>query len=168
MSEPTPFALRPVGEAQLDELVILYQGCADFLRLASAAPVDAAMVLADLELSRSEGGRFHGIYVGDRLVGVADYTGPGYEGKPDYAFLLLLMLERSWRGQGLGAAVVRQIEARIWADPRVRVLGSAVQVDNPGAVAFWDRMGYARVSGPTRQPDGTTTYLLAKRRPREG
>jgi hypothetical protein len=50
-------------------------------------------------------------------------------------------------------------------DPEIQVIGSAVQVNNPDAVAFWGAVGYQRVSGPSLQPDGTTTYLLAKKRP---
>lgn len=160
------FTLRRVGEPELAELVALYEQCAEFIRLGSAAPIDAGMVRADLALSVHEGGAFHGIYLPDgALAGVVDYAAGGYMGQADAAFIILLMIGAPWRGRGLGAGVVSLVERQVWANLAVDVLHTAVQVNNPPAIAFWQAVGYRRVSGPTLQPDGTTTYLLEKKRP---
>lgn len=156
--------LRPVGEVDLPELVALYEQCADFLRLSYEGPIDAAYVAGDLALSRAEGGCFQGIYLPDgTLAGVLDHVPNNYQGNSGMAFLLLLLIAGPLRGQGLGAAVVRQVIAQARQDPAVRCLQSAVQVDNPRGVAFWERMGFVAIRPPQLQPDGTTTFRLEYR-----
>jgi hypothetical protein len=59
------------------------------------------MVLADLELSRRNGGRFYGIYTAeDQLAGVLDVIFAGYEGVAEHAYLELLMIAAGQRGKG--------------------------------------------------------------------
>lgn len=160
------FTFRPVHEGHLDDLVALYQRCADFIRLGTDKPIDAAMVQADLDISYHEGGRFASIYAADgRLIGVVDTALDGYEGEPDLAFLILLMIDPAHRGKGIGAEVVRRVAAEVWANPRIQRFQTAVQVNNPRAAAFWEAAGFGRISGPTLRPDGTTTCLLEMRRP---
>ncbi|MFZ5827612.1 MAG: GNAT family N-acetyltransferase [Bacillota bacterium] len=162
----TLLQFRPVNEAEIDDLVALYQRCADFIRLGTDKLIDAKMVQADLDISGREGGRFEGIYTANgQLIGVLDVALDGYEGEPDLAFLILLMIDPAYRGQGLGAQVVRRVEIEVWANPRIHRFQTAVQVNNPKAAAFWEAVGFDRISGPTLQPDGTTTYLLEMRRP---
>jgi GNAT superfamily N-acetyltransferase len=160
------FELRPCGEPEMAELVGLYRHCTDFLLLTGDKPVDEAMVRADLALSRREGGLFLGIRLADgTLAGVADAALHGYEERRDLAFLILLMIGRPWRRLGLGRAVVIAVESLAWSDPAIRVMQTAVQVDNPSGAAFWEAAGYRRLGGPELQPDGTVTYLLEKERP---
>lgn len=156
---------HPVGEAHLSELVALYRRCEEFIRLGTDKPIDAAMVQIDLDISRREGGRFEGIYSdAGELIGVLDVAYDGYEGEADLAFLIFLLIDPAWRGQGLGRLMVQEAEADVWANPRIRRFQTAVQVNNPGAAAFWERVGFRRISEATLQPDGTTTYLLEKQR----
>lgn len=157
--------LRPVSPTDLPDLVELYRRCEAFLRLATDQPIDAAYVQADLDLSLEEGCAFHTIWVEGALAGVADWSEGGYRGRPAYGFINFLMIDPQWRGKGLGRAVVAAIEERVWRNPVVHSLGSAVQIDNPEAIAFWAAVGYATIDGPTLQPDGTTTFLLEKGRP---
>lgn len=118
--------LVPVRESHLPELVALYQRCADFIRLGTEKEIDAAMVQADLEISRCEGGRFLGIFSPDgRLIGVLDVAYNGYEGADDLAFIILLMIDPDWRGRGVGAEVVRLAEDEVRARP-LGLAGSCV------------------------------------------
>ena len=60
------------------------------------------------------------------------------------------------------AAVVAAVEALVRQDSAVRQIRASVQVNNPAALRFWVRQGYAPC-GPTQlQEDGTTTYPLCK------
>ena len=46
--------------------------------------------------------------------------------------------------------------------PKIRMLRAGVQVNNPGAIRFWQRMGFAITSSAELMSDGTTCYQLKK------
>ena len=123
-----------------------------------------AMVLTDIDVSKTEGGIFCGIYAtaSGTMIGIIDFIPGGYHGDPQTAFLELLMIGAPYRGQGTGKAVVAAIEDEIRKDARVTTILSGVQVNNPQAVQFWQRRGYRIVSGPELLPDQTTVYGLRK------
>jgi len=92
---------------------------------------------------------------------VLDVIPQGHNGWADGAYIELLMLRASARGVGLGQAVLAALEAHLIV-VGVRQVEADVQVNNPAAQRFWQRMGYERVAGPTQQADSTITYLLRK------
>jgi N-acetylglutamate synthase-like GNAT family acetyltransferase len=123
------------------------------------------MVQKDWEYSQHTGAIFSVISLSDgTIAGVADYVPSGYTGLAYCAFINLLMIGQPWRGRGLGTAVLRKIEQQIWTSPDITTLRTAVQINNPGAIHFWERRGFTRIGGPLPQPDGTTTYLYEKKR----
>ena len=156
-------SLRIVTQDDKDAILAVYRQCEDFLALGPQPKASMAMVLGDMEMSRQRGALFCGIHdAAGRMVGVADFTPSGYEGKPDVAFISLVMLVPELRGRGAGSEAVRLIERQIRKEPRVATIGSAVQVNNPGAQRFWLRHGYRIIGRPELQPDGTTVFLLRK------
>lgn len=161
---PAPvFNLCPVNENDLPALLEVYRGCEDFLALGPNPKASPEMVLADLELSRSSGGLFCGILDEQgRLVGVADFLLTGFEGQADTAFIELLMIARPYRRQGLGRAVVEEVERRIRHPGSVKRIACGVQVNNPAAIRFWLRRGYRLARPPQKLADGTTAMLLLK------
>ena len=96
------------------------------------------------------------------MLGIVDYVPGNYQGDPEAAFLSLLMIAAPYRNQGIGDAVVAAVEEEIRKDPRVNVILSGVQVNNPGAIRFWRRHGYRIVSEPRLHPDQTTAVDLRK------
>jgi GNAT superfamily N-acetyltransferase len=164
-SAHTTFELRPVTEQDRAALLALYRQCEDFIRLGNTAPIDDAMVQTDLEISQRNRGIFLCIWLPDGVpAGVADYVPAGFEGLAQCAFIELLMIGRPWRGRGLGTAVLKQIEQRVWGAAGVTTLRLGVQVNNPQAINFWEVQGFSRIGGPTPQPDGTVAYLYEKKR----
>ena len=162
-STPVTFELKPIAEQDRPALLTLYRQCEDFIRLGSIAPIDDAMVQTDLDISQRSRGIFLGIWLPDGvLAGVADYIPAGFEGMAECAFIELLMIGRPWRGRGLGAAVLKWIEQRVWKAAEVTALRIGVQVNNPQAINFWEAHGFSRIGGPTLQPDGTVAYLYEK------
>lgn len=157
-------AIRPLGPGDAQAILEIYRQCADFLALGPQPQATLDMVLADLRHSVEEHGRFCGIFhPADRLVGVVDYVPGMYQGDPQRAFLSLLMIGRPYRSRGLGAAVVAALAGESLKDSQVVEIHSAVQVNNPRAIRFWERMGYRIIGGPQRNPDQTIVYLLSKR-----
>ena len=157
------FELRPLGAESMAAILEVYRQCEDFLALGPQPHASPAMVRDDLQHSADEGGCFCGIIdPAGRMLGVVDFVPRLFEGDPQCACLSLLMIAAPYRNQGLGAAVVRRVEAIIRADPHVTTIDSGVQVNNPHAIRFWQHMGYEIISGPETLPDQTTVYHLRK------
>lgn len=155
--------IRPVTQDNLDAVFEVYHQCVDFLALGPVATASMEMVLKDIEISNNEGGTFCGIFTAEGImVGVVDYVPNNYQGNPQTAFLSLLMIASPFRDQGIGKAMVNAVETDIKKDERVTVFTSGVQVNNPQAMRFWQRMGYRIVSGPKLFPDQTTAVDLRK------
>lgn len=155
--------IRTITQDDLNAIFDVYQQCEDFLALGPESTVSMEMVLKDIEISQREGGVFCGIYTADgKMIGVVDYIPSNFEGDSQVAFLSLLMIAISFRKQGMGKAIVELIENEIRKDAQVTAILSAVQVNNPQAVQFWQKNGYRIVSGPELQPDQTTTFRLRK------
>ncbi len=156
-------SIRPITNGDLGAILDVYQQCEDFLALGPVATASMDMVLADIALSRRDGGVFCGIYDADgTMVGVLDFIPRGFEGDAHAASLSLLMISRPYRGQGIGQTVVRLFEDEIRKDAQVTTILSGVQVNNPQAIRFWQKNGYRIVSGPELMPDQTTVFALRK------
>lgn len=157
------FTIRPVTPDDHPAVLDVYRQCEDFLALGPVAQASPEMVAADLRLSADHGGDYCGIFdPAGTMIGVLDVVPRAYEGDPAAASLDLLMIARPYRSCGIGAEVVRAVEAEVRRDGTVHTMLSGVQVNNPGAIRFWQRMGYRITSGPTPMPDLTTAYALRK------
>ncbi len=155
--------IHPVSQNDMGAIFQVYQHCEDFLALGPVATASMAMVLKDMEISQDEGGIFCGIYAADgKMIGVLDYVPNNYQGNPQVAYLSLLMIDASFRNQGIGQTVVDAVENEIRKDPLISVILLGVQVNNPQAVRFWQRNGYCIVSEPKLMPDQTTVFDLRK------
>jgi ribosomal protein S18 acetylase RimI-like enzyme len=133
--------IRHVHPEELEAVLEVYRQCEDFLALGPVATASMVMVLSDLEISKGYGGTFCGIYTAEgEMIGVLDTVQAGFEGDPRAAYLTLLMIAAPYRD---------------------RIL-AGVQVNNPGAMRFWQRMGYRIVSEPKLHSDGTTAVDLRK------
>jgi len=155
------FILRPVTETEREAVLGIYRQCEDFLALGPDPYASMAMVEADIRHSEEEGGIFCGIFA-PNMVGIIDFVPRLFEGKPEQACLSLLMIALPYRNFGLGADVVRAVEDYIQQDEKVEAILAGVQINNPGAIRFWQRMGYQIISGPLQLPDQTTVYQLRK------
>ena len=159
-----PIEIRPIGEESIAEILSVYQACEDFLALGPVATASLEMVRSDLEMSKSQGGEFCGIYFEDKpMIGVVDFIRGDYQGRSDAAFISLLMLARSFRKRGIGSRVMDRVEGEIRKTPGVTTIFSGVQVNNPLAIRFWRNRGYAVISGPDLMADQTTVFHLEKK-----
>lgn len=155
--------IRPVREVDLPGILAVYRQSQDFLALGPDPVASAEMVRQDIEISRCEGGCFCGIFLNDgSSIGVVDFVTDNFEGCTHQAFISLLMIAAPHRRRGLGKQVIRQIETEILKNTRVRAILTAVQINNPQALHFWQKQGYKIVSDPEVQPDTTITCRLRK------
>ncbi len=157
------FSVRPLSEADLDDVLAVYRQCEDFLALGPVPTASMAMVRADWQLSQGQGGVFCGIYdPGGVLMGVLDVIPSGFEGAADEACLELLMIAAPYRSGGLGTAVVHALEEELVQHHPVRLIRAGVQANNPGAIRFWQRHGFVITGEAALMPDGTTAFPLCK------
>ena len=157
------FEVRSITKDDLGAVLDVYRQCEDFLALGPEPTASMNMVLKDIEISQRKGGVFCGVYTADgRMIGVADFVPGNFEGAPHIAFFSLLMIAPSFRNQGIGTTIVKLIEDEIRRDARITAILTAVQVNNPNALRFWQKNGYRTVGEPELQPDQTTTFRLQK------
>jgi len=157
------FEVGTITPDDFSAVLDVYRQCEDFLALGPEPTASMAMVLKDIEISKCEGGVFCGVYSADGgMIGVVDFVPGNFEGAPHIAFISLLMIVPSCRKQGIGTTIVELIENQIRKDAQVTAILSAVQVNNPQALQFWQKNGYRIVGGPELQPDQTTTFRLQK------
>jgi ribosomal protein S18 acetylase RimI-like enzyme len=157
-----PVVIRPIQDKDLPDILLVYRQCQDFLALGPDPIASEQMVWQDIEVSRREGGCFCGIFQHDgRLIGVVDYVLENFVGSPQ-AFISLLMIATPYRRHNLGQQAIRQIEAKIRKNKQIRAVLTAVQINNPLALRFWQKNGYRIVGDPKVQPDTTITYRLRK------
>ncbi|AET68295.1 acetyltransferase [Desulfosporosinus orientis DSM 765] len=137
--------LEILGEKHIPELQELLMRCSDYLAFQDGEPVkkDAAK---DLLISRPDNVTIqdkivYGIYQGQDhlLIGVVDII-MRFAG-PDILSLVLLVIEPTFRGKGLGEVVHKLLEE--WAHSnkfsRIRL---GVLFDNEKGHRFWKRVGY--------------------------
>jgi RimJ/RimL family protein N-acetyltransferase len=161
--ENSGLIIRPVGENEMETILEVYRMSEDFLALGPEPEASKEMIMSDMVHSHEAGGVFCGIYrQDDQLIGVVDFIPEGYDGNKAAAYLELLMLAQPYRSLGLGGVVVRLVEAEILKTPQVEVIYSHVQVNNPKALAFWQRMGYRTIGAAVERPDGTTVLPMKK------
>lgn len=153
--------LLPMDESHLPRLLQLYRQCEDFLSLGPNPHASPEMVLADLAISRTNGGVFYGIFLGKKLAGVLDLVASGFQGDAHKAYLELLMIAPRFRGHGLGKELLAMIESKLLS-AGITTLEADVQVNNLPALSFWQREGFVPIGQPQLQEDGTTTIHLVK------
>jgi ribosomal protein S18 acetylase RimI-like enzyme len=145
------FGVR-LDERRKDELQAFYEACADYVELVTGQPPgpnEAEELLASLPRGKGHEDKF--------VIGLFD--APGHQvgvldvirdyPKPGEWYLGLLMFGPTWRGRRLGDRVYHRLED--W----IRELGGKavhliVQEQNPGALRFWQRMGF-QVRGMGKQ-----------------
>jgi ribosomal protein S18 acetylase RimI-like enzyme len=159
------FGVR-LDESRKDELQAFYEGCADYVELITGQPPgpdEAEELLGSLPRGKTHDDKFViGLFdAPGHMIGVLDVV-RDYPKAAEW-FLGLLMLAPGWRSRGLGERVYRRLEE--W----VRASGGAaihliVQEQNPGALRFWQRMGFdVRGMGKQQLKTRENVYLRMTR-----
>jgi len=157
------FEIRPITGNDLAEILEVYRQNEDFLALGSRPKASIDMVLQDMETSRQDKGIFCGIYdSAGRLRGIIDFIPCSFNGLAHVAFINLLMIIRPLRNQGIGTRILRLLERKIMLNEEIREIQTAVQLNNPAALRFWQRNNYRVFKGPEIRPDQTEVVYLRK------
>ncbi len=137
------FGVR-LDEARRDELQAFYESCRDYVELVTGAPPgpdEANALLSALPRGKGHEDKFViGLFdAPGHMVGVLDVI-RDYPAAGEW-YLGLLMFAPSWRSRGLGERVYRRLEEWVAASGG-KALHLIVQEGNPGALRFWQRVGF--------------------------
>jgi ribosomal protein S18 acetylase RimI-like enzyme len=137
------FGVR-LDETRIPELQAFYDECRDYFELSTGAPPgpnEAEDLIRSVPRGRTAEDKFViGLFdAPGHLVGVLDVIRD--HPKPNHWFLGLLLIGRSWRGHHMGERVYRRLEEwiRVQGGREIHLI---VQEQNPGAIRFWQRMGF--------------------------
>ena len=137
------FGVR-LDEGRREELQEFYGGCADYFELVTGQPPgpdEARQLLTSLPRGKGLEDKFViGLFdAPGHMVGVLDVI-RDYPRAAEW-YLGLLMFGPSWRGRRLGERVYRRLEdwVRELGGERIHLI---VQEQSPGALRFWQRMGF--------------------------
>jgi ribosomal protein S18 acetylase RimI-like enzyme len=185
------FGVR-LDETRVAELQEFHERCAEYVELITGQPPgpdEAADLLASLPRGKTHDDKFViGLFdAPGHMIGVLDVI-RDYPNRDEW-FLGLLMLEPGIRNHGLGERVYRRLEEWVRASGG-KAIHLIVQEQNPGALRFWQRMGFevkgmgkqqlkarenvylrmTRDLAPAPEPTGTfvKSWLAAWRRGRGG
>jgi ribosomal protein S18 acetylase RimI-like enzyme len=151
LTAPTPTSAAPQIELfDGRDVDALAEAFTDLHRhyLGDAAPTAQAVAanLRDHVLAASSGVRIAVARVQGRIAGLATfailYPAPGARGQ---LFMKDLFVRDAFRGQGLGEALMGFLARHAVAHDCVR-LDWTTETGNPGAMAFYDRLGATRVT----------------------
>ena len=104
-----------------------------------------------------------GLYSGDAMIGCADVI-RGYPVRGSAVVGLLLLAER-WQRRGLGRAFAALIEQAIVAWPEIARLRLGVAASNPGALAFWRKLGYRETGEVKAAGSGFVSEVIVFEKP---
>lgn len=137
------FGVR-LDERRKGELQAFYEGCHDYFQLVTGQPPgpdEAEELMRALPRGKTYADKFvMGLFdAPGHLIGVLDVI-RDYPKAGEW-YLGLLMFGPSFRGQRLGERVYRRLEDWV-REFGCKALHLIVQEQNPGALRFWQRMGF--------------------------
>ena len=140
--DPALGRLRELAREDLPELQALFERCGDYFALHEGRPPAPDEAEADWDLMpagkpREEKQAF-GLYA-PGLVAVVDVLRDWR--RPGTWTIALLLLDPAVRGRGAGTQIVEAVDA--WAAAAgADTLRVVVKLVNPGALAFWQALGF--------------------------
>ena len=96
------------------------------------------------------------------MIGVVDFIPADFDGTTHLAFISLLMIAAPFRNRGIGTRILRLVETKIKVIGRASEIRTAVQLNNPAALRFWQKNEYCVFGNPELRPDQTVVSYLQK------
>ncbi len=164
--------MRALGARDYAEAVEVYRQSPRFVVELNGRPADSIgleMVEEDAAQAANHGALLVGFFLreGGTMIGVGDYVPGGFKGRPNYAWIALLMMAEPHQRKGYGTEAYRLIEAAILANPDVQTIGLGVLANNGPALGFWQAMGYQPVGSTVPDKDGRDVVIMEKNRVEE-
>lgn len=155
--------IRTVVPTDLDALVLINNGAAPAVPVASATEFAGLVAISDLALVVDDGAPVGFVLA---LAPGLDYASENYRwfSERSAAFLYVdrIVVHPRLRGSGLGTALYQRVFARGRQQGAVEVTCEVnLQPPNPGSMAFHRRMGFGEIGRQWTKGDSIEVALLA-------
>jgi RimJ/RimL family protein N-acetyltransferase len=158
--------IRLLTEDDVEATLKVYEASVDFLDLQTTEPPSIEMARSDMQSSSQRGSVFAGIFnrASGELIGITDFVPKNFRGQSDYAWVSVLLIRESDRGQGFGSEAYRAVEDFIFGDPEVTRIGTVLVPQYEPALKFAEKLGFERAGGPFKNKRGYGLYSFVKKR----
>jgi RimJ/RimL family protein N-acetyltransferase len=165
--ETDRLVIKLLTEADAVAVLRVYERAADFLELQTPEPPSLELVRSDMAATASQAGVFAGVFkrASGELMGIVSFVPGNFRGQRDYAFVSLIMLRESDRGQGFGSEAYRAVEDFIFGDPLVTRIGTLLLPQHAPSLKFAEKIGFERAGGPFKNRRGYGLWAFVKKRP---
>ena len=143
----TDFFPRPVNIEDVQHVQGLYQRSKRYFDIIAADIPNQIDVSRELESALGDARRYLELYFKDNNPKPFGYLDLKFDyPQPGDATINLLLIAEDEQSSGFGSKIVSSLEKRLnsgaFAPRQVRRVLAGIYGDNPGAVRFWERLGY--------------------------
>src|SRR5512139_379439 len=159
--------IRVINEADVETILPVYLGSADYLDTQTPDEPSIEMVREDMQVAAQHGSVTCGIFRRDtgQPIGVISFVPHSFRGQRDYAWLSLLMIQENDRLEGHGAEAYRAVEDHLFNDPEVKRIGTLLIPQFDASLRFAEKMGFEQAGGPFKNKRSYGLYSFVKKRP---
>jgi RimJ/RimL family protein N-acetyltransferase len=159
--------IRELGEADVETILPVYVGSADYLDTQTPDEPSNEMARSDLAQAAENDCLYCGIF---RLetqepIGVISFVPHSFRGQRDYAWLASIMIQENDRLEGYGTEAYRAVEQVIFSDEAVTRIGTLLIPQFDASLRFAEKQGFERAGGPFKNKRGYGLYSFVKKRP---
>ena len=159
--------IRQLTDADIETILPVYVGSADYLETQTPDEPSSEMVRSDL----AQAVEYHSVFCGvfrretQEPIGVISFVPHSFRGQRDYAWLASIMIQEPDRLEGYGTEAYQAVEQIIFADEAVTRIGTLLIPQFDASLRFAERQGFERVGGPFKNKRGYGLYSFVKKRP---
>jgi RimJ/RimL family protein N-acetyltransferase len=164
MKHTPRFELRAISDtpSARQAVAALFEECADYFVLVEGC-LPSSLQTEDFFTGIPEGFTLHdvllhAVIVDGKWVGVTSLLMRW--NRPDKCMLGLMLLNPRVRGNGLGQAVLAELERVVQGDPAMRVIRVGVVATNVAATGFWRKMGFAETGETKSRPEFVAPIII--------
>ena len=159
--------IRELGEADLETMLAVYVGSADYLDTQTPEEPSSEMVRSDLAQAAANNSVYCGIFRREtnEAIGVISFVPHSFRGQRDYAWLTSIMIQEKDRLEGYGTEAYQAVEQIIFSDEAVTRIGTLLIPQFDASLRFAEKAGFERVGGPFKNKRGYGLYSFVKKQP---
>ena len=155
------------ARAEMAKLQSVLEAAPDYFARVTGSPpgrAEAQSTFTALPPNKTYEDKFvWGLYADEAMIGCADLI-RGYP-TSEKAIIGLLLIGEPWQRRGFGRALAALVEQAIGAWPEVATLRVGVVASNPGALAFWGKLGYRETGEIKPAGDGLVREVIVLEKP---
>ena len=162
--------LRQLTDADIETILPVYEGSADYLDTQTPDEPSSEMVRSDLAQAAENNCIYCGIFRREtnEPIGVISFVPHSFRGQRDYAWLALIMIQEKDRLEGYGTEAYQAVEKIIFSDESVMRIGTVLIPQFDASLRFAEKQGFEHAGGPFKNKRGYGLYSFVRKRSQTG